>query len=302
MLDLVLAISCSLAIGMIFKWSGVRHLDRITLLTANYGAAVCCALTLAILGQPGHFDNFSSTPGLLLLGVVTGASFIAAFFILALATERAGMALAIGVMRLSVVIPVLTSWFIWEEVPSLAQGIGLIIACAAFFLVAWRDTSKTRIGQGPVQEQKLHEVTPRIVFFTLVLLFCTGGMVDVLLKTFEEVYADDNSLVVFLTMVFGAAFLIGSFIVLRRMIRSELRPKSEVIVWGIVLGVINYLSAAFFLRAIRVLSGPFVFPVNNIALVVGAALLGVLFWGERLSGRNLTGIALAAIALVLLGW
>ena len=67
-----------------------------------------------------------------------------------------------------------------------------------------------------------------------------------------------------------------------------------------LLGIVNYGSVEFLLRAIRQLSGPFVFPANHIALVIGAALLGVYVWGEHLSRLNWIGLALAAVALVLL--
>ena len=65
---------------------------------------------------------------------------------------------------------------------------------------------------------------------------------------------------------------------------------------------IRYGSAAFILGAIRALSGPFVFPANNIALVIGSAIIGVTVWGEHLTRVNWLGLGLAATALVLLNF
>jgi uncharacterized membrane protein len=138
------------------------------------------------------------------------------------------------------------------------------------------------------------------VFGTLLLLFIGSGLVDVSLKTFDEVYAGQNSRTLFLLLLFSVAFLIGAFFVVRNRLVTGRMPSREAIQWGLLLGVVNYGSAAFFLRAIEKLSGTFVFPVNHISVVLGGALLGVLIWKERLSRVNVLGLLLLAMALVLL--
>lgn len=131
-------------------------------------------------------------------------------------------------------------------------------------------------------------------------LFLMGGMVDVAFKTFGEVFAADNSRALFLLFVFGVAWLTGLVAVVRKGRRTKTWPSRSAIGWGIVLGLVNYGSADFFLRAIGVLPGPFVFPANSIAIVMGAAVLGIVVWGERLSRANWAGLGLAAAALLLL--
>lgn len=290
MLYLVLAVCCSLAIGMIFKYRARHGADRVALLTVNYAAAVGAALVLLWL-EGGRGGSLEPSASLLALGVTTGALFIFGFFMFSLATAVAGMSLSIGVMRVSVVLPFLASWVIWAEVPTVAQGAGLVLAAVAFFLIA-----RTR-GQAPVAEPGAGQGRR---FVMLALLFLAGGVVDVMMKTFDEVFAADNSRSLFLLMLFAVAFLIGLVIVLWHGVRSGRWPSGSTVAWGVVLGLVNYGSAEFFLRAIRALPGPFVFPANNIALVIGGALLGVTVWGERLSRLNWVGIALAAAALVLL--
>ena len=291
MIDLALAVVCSLAIGMIFKHAGRQALNRLALLTVNYAVALGVAVgILAMEGRLGRTASLDALP-LLALGTTTGALFIAGFFIYALATQVAGMSLAMGVMRVSVVIPFLASWVIWGETPSLAQGASLVVAGLAFFLIARRHPG----SYVPSADRNATRV-----FAVLVLLFCVGGTVDVLMKTFDEELAASHSRASFLLMVFGVAFLIGLGFVLVRRIRAGVWPSAAELGWGTALGLVNYGSAAFILRAIEQLSGPFVFPANNIALVIGAALLGVWFWGERLSRLNVVGLLLAAVALVLL--
>lgn len=293
MTDLLLAVACSLAIAMIFKYAGRRGMDRLALLTANYAAAAALGGALLAMGAKEAAGGLAPGGPLIALGVATGALFIFGFFMLSLATEVAGMSLAVGVMRVSVVIPFLASWAIWSEVPSAAQGAGLALAGAAFFMIARKD----RRAQDASTEGSRARV-----FVVLAVLFAAGGAVDVLMKTFDEVFAATNSRALFLLMLFGVAFLIGLGLVLWRGARRGVWARGATLGWGAALGVVNYGSVEFILRAIRALSGPFVFPANNIAIVIGAALLGVYVWGERLSRLNWAGLGLAAVALFLLNW
>src|SRR5690606_5478000 len=104
MIWLALAVACSLAIAVIFKVTERWGLDRAAVLTANY--AVAGGVAAALL------DGGSAAPsvGLVALGVGTGVLFIAGFYVFAYAIRAAGMGLAAGVMRLSVVLPFLASW------------------------------------------------------------------------------------------------------------------------------------------------------------------------------------------------
>lgn len=327
---LLLAVGCSLAIGMIFKHAGRRGLNRMALLTTNYAAAALTALVLIALGEKSTTGGLALDPWLVVLGMGTGALFIGGFFLLALATEEAGMSVATGVMRISVMIPVVASWGLWGEVPTPAQGLGLACAGAAFFMIARREREGekgkgeegagmervTSSGDGalagaegaargsvavaapPAAAAPKSEAggSRKRVFGVLLLLFVAGGLVDTCMKAFDEVFAAGNSRALFLLMAFGVAFLSGAGWLLAK----RRPPGRAVLAWGALLGLVNYGSVEFILRALRTLRGPFVFPANNVSIVVGAALLGLWFWGERLSPLNKAGLAMAGLALFLL--
>ena len=131
MLFLALAVACSLAIAVVFKVAERRDLDRTALLTVNYLAGAVLAVALQGVESPGVLSG-----GLVALGVGQGVLFIVGFWLFSLAIREAGMGLAAGVMRLSVVVPFLASWGIWGETPTPWQLVGLALAGAAFFLVA----------------------------------------------------------------------------------------------------------------------------------------------------------------------
>jgi len=298
MLDLTLAVLCSVSIGMIFKHTG-GAVDRTTLLTVNYAAAVGVATLLFEMGGRSLEGSVSLSPALFGLAGGVGVLLITGFFLLSYATDVAGMSLAIGVMRVSVVIPFLASWLVWDEVPSGAQGVGMGLAAVAFFLIAQkhRGPASTRGADGasvPLDRVDWH------AFLVLALTFCAGGGVDLSMKAFEEGFGGGSSRVLFLLLAFGAAFLVGLAVVMGRGIRQGRWPGPAAVGWGTLLGVVNYGSLEFLLRAIAELPGPFVFPANNIAIMILAATLGVAIWGERLSRANYAGLALAVVALILL--
>jgi len=301
MIDLALAVLCAVSIGMIFKHTGRTAVDRTTLLTVNYAAAVGVAGLLYGIGERTLDGGVALSPALLGLAGGVGVLLIAGFYLLSYATDVAGMSLAIGVMRVSVVIPFLASWLVWEEVPSVPQGLGMGLAAVAFFLIAQKHQ-----GPGPGEASGAASLVARLeridwhAFVVLALTFCAGGGVDLSMKAFEEGFGGSSSRVVFLLLAFGAAFLVGLAIVVGRGILKGRWPGTAAVGWGALLGVVNYGSLEFLLRAIAELPGPFVFPANNIAIVVLAAALGVTFWGERLSRANYVGLSLAVLALILL--
>lgn len=300
MLFLALAVACSLSIAVVFKVAGRRGLDRTALLTVNYAAAAALAVGLQGVAPAGGL-----TAGLVGLGVVQGVLFIGGFWLFSRAIDVAGMGLAAGVMRLSVVVPFVASWLVWGEAPGPLGVVGLALAGAAFFLVA-RPAAEPPGKLGPPAEAASTRppadapASGAGAALVLGLLFLSGGAVDVNMKVFREAFAGTVPIATFLLFVFGVAFAVGAAAVAWTGVRTGRWPRGEVVAWGVGLGIVNYGSAEFLLRALERLPGPVAFPVNSVAIVFGAAVIGRVVWQERLSRANLAGLALAGAALVLL--
>ncbi|MEZ4694863.1 MAG: hypothetical protein R2832_00465 [Rhodothermales bacterium] len=297
MIYLILTVLCILGFGVLFKLAALRFVDGLSLVTVNYVVAAA----IVALSHPTSLEVYASTPALTALGAGTGALFIGGFVLFATSTRIAGMSLSLSVMRVSVVIPFVYSWLVWNETPSAWQTVGLVLACLAFFLITRQSghVTATSDPHGEGGESKTWSVTAAAL--SLLFLFVTGGLTDVSMKTFDEVFSADHSRWHFMTVVFGTAAVIGlvSMLILGRFRRSVL--TNDTLRLGFVLGIVNIGSVEFLLRAIHLLNGTFVFPAVNISVVAGAALLGVIVWKERLSGFNRLGIAVAVAALLLLG-
>ena len=299
MVFLALAVACSLSIAVLFKLAERRDFDRTALLTVNYAAAAALALVLQ-----GVAPAEGVTAGLVGLGVVQGVLFIGGFWLFSLAIREAGMGLAAGVMRLSVVVPFVASWLVWGETPGTLQLVGLALAGVAFFLVA-QPASEPPGKLGPPASGDAAGVGPEAgeagrTVGLLALLFLSGGLVDVNMKAFQETFAEAVPISTFLLFVFGVAFLVGAAAVVVGGVRTGRWPRGAVLGWGVVLGLVNYGSAEFLLRALVEVPGPIAFPANSVAIVFGAALIGRVVWSERLSRANVAGLVAAGVALLLL--
>lgn len=290
---LALAVVCSTSIAVIFKLTEGR-LDRVALLTVNYAAAFAVAAVLLSVDPPAQ--GLSADPPILVLAVFLGVLFIGGFVLFSKAIGVAGISLATATMRLSVALPFLASWFVWGEVPSMGQSVGLLLAGAAFVLMS-RPAPVSHALMTPDQSSWS---APVAIPLLLALLFLAGGLVDISLKTFEEEFAAENSRALFLLVVFGVAFLVGAALVGTRRVRWGTWPSRGVLGWGLVLGIVNYGSAEFMLLALREVPGTVAFPANNVAVVALATVLGIALWKERPGRVNQAGLLLALVALVML--
>lgn len=298
---LFLAVAFSLGIAVVFKLAERRDLDRTALLAVNYAAGALLAVALGgasfrVAVVPGvtvaagadlAAESLRIVRGMLVLGVVEGVLYIGGFWLYARAIREAGVGLAAAAMRLSVVIPVLVSWAVWAEAPTAAQGAGLALGGVAFVLLA-------RPARGADTE-----APGRSGALLLGALFVVGGAVDVGMKTFRELYGVVPR-EAFLLVVFAVAFAVGAVLVIAAGLRTGRWPRPSVLAWGAGLGVLNYYSAELMLRALDVLRAPVAFPLNNVSVVLGAALVGRIAFGERMSRVNVAGLAVAALAVALL--
>ena len=310
---LFLAVACSLGIATVFKLAERRDLDRTALLAVNY--AVAAVLALALQGADAR--ALGGVPaGAVALGVVQGVLFIGGFWLFSVAIRAVGVGLAAGAMRLSVVVSVLASWAIWGEAPTAVQGVGLALAAAAFVLVArpaggagGSVAGGSIAGEAPAATAAAGasagaSARPAAAAgggaLLLGLLFLSGGLVDVAMKAFQTGYAARVPTATFLLVVFVVAFAVGAAAVAATGVRTGRWPAPATLAWGVGLGVINYGSADFFLRALGALPAPVVFPLNSVSIVLGAALVGRFVWHEPLSRANAAGLGLAALAVALL--
>ena len=80
--------------------------------------------------------------------------------------------------------------------------------------------------------------------------FLGSGLIDALIKYFEEVHLAEEELPIFSAVVFGAAALTGILFIGVNTFKKPLKVNPKNVVGGIALGIPNYFSI-FFLFSVR---------------------------------------------------
>jgi len=185
------------------------------------------------------------------------------------------VAAAVMAGRLSLAVPVLLSFWLWGERPGVLQVLALLATLTVLLL--W---SETRLR------------SPGLILLAVWLLF---GVIDSAMKWFSTSVSSVPQ-AAFLSLIFGSAALWG-MIYLRC---SGSSGSGRTVLWGLGLGIPNYLSTWGLLVALKGLKAYLVFPVLNLSILVGSAVLARLFLGEGLSARKRWLMALAGLVVLLL--
>jgi drug/metabolite transporter (DMT)-like permease len=165
-------------------------------------------------------------------------------------------------------------------------GLGVLIALLAFYLT---------LGQGKSRS------FPKKYLILPLLLFLGNGINDTLMKYAEFHHVSDtNDLILFLAMIFLVALVLGLIVSAARFSVNKKPLLLRNILAGIILGLINFGSTFYILKAMGLFESSVVFPIVNAGIVSLSALTGYLFFREKLKLTNWIGIGLAIIAILMI--
>jgi glucose uptake protein GlcU len=283
MLFLTLTILQSTAIFVTMKLFNRFRIDNWQAITVNYVVATAFGFII----YEGDLSPVSiMAKDWFEYALVLGLTFIATFFIFALSAQKVGVALTSVASKMSVVIPVIAGLVLLGEKINWLTGTGVAIALLAFYLT---------LGRG-----RNSSFPARYVVLPL-LLFLGNGINDSLMKYSEFHYvADTNDLILYLAMVFFSALVLGTLVSLFRYAKKRYHFSLRNIAAGIILGMLNFGSTFYILRAMDLFSSSVVFPITNAGIVSLSALTGFFFFREKLSTRNWLGIVLAIVAIIMI--
>jgi drug/metabolite transporter (DMT)-like permease len=277
MIYLIFSILSSVLVAVIIRLNEARNLDRAAVMLFNYLTAA--AIGILLINELPSMKTFSI---LLPLALFTGFIYVATFFVYMYSVRQMGMAIPVTVTRLSVVVPVLGSVMIFSEAINTIQFFGIVMALISIFLFSWND-------------KKLRTTGDRKEFYLPILLFLMMGSGDFSLKVFQGIYPADY-LMSFIILVFVISSILSLFLVLvKRVIITR-----QIIIAGFLLGIPNYFSAYFILKALQRLSGAITFTLNNIGIIMLSTFLGFIIWREPLKRKAIFAIAFAIISVILL--
>ena len=276
MLYLLLAIICSALVSILMRVSAEKVTGNIGMLAVNY--LMCLGLAVLFTGGGGTSAGTPGVAGAVFMGIINGVLYLLGFVLLQFNVKKNGVVLSTTFMKLGLLVPMAVSICLFGEVPALWQMIGFVLAVAAILLV---NSGSDGAGAG---------MKAGLIFL---LLACGGA--DAMSKVYEEL-GDPRWSEHFLLVTFATALLFCGVLMF---VKRE-RPDRWGVLFGLLIGIPNYLSARFLLRALERLAAVIVYPTYSVAGILVATAAGLLLFKERLSKRQWAAVAVILAALILL--
>jgi drug/metabolite transporter (DMT)-like permease len=283
LIHLLLSILFSTGLFVIFKYFGIYKIDILKAIFVNYIVALTLGFTLAersfsiaeLPSQPWFFG-----------AIFLGALFVSIFFVMAKTAQINGVAVTSVAGKMSVVIPVFFGVFLYNESVTFLKILGIVIALVAVYLASVKEEKSTHKNAG--------------LLFPI-LLFLGSGVIDTTLKFVEVNYVEKEDVSVFSGSLFGCAAFFGLIILVIKAIKKRAPFGKRNIIAGIILGVPNYFSIVFLIKALQTDSfeSSTLFTINNVGIVVVSTLVGILLFKEHFSFKNKIGVALAIVGIVI---
>ena len=282
MIFLLLSILFSTGLFVVFKYFGIYKIDVLKAIFVNYIVAFSMGFFFAERQIP--ISEIYLQPwfsGALFLG----ALFVSIFFVMAMTAQKNGVSVTSIAGKMSVVVPVFFGILLYNESVTFLKIVGIIMALIAVYLSSVKEEKSKKNG----------------TLLLPILLFIGSGTIDTLLKYIQENHVSDEDISIFSGSLFGIA---GAFAFLILVIKTLKKRESfgyKNIIAGIILGVPNYYSIIFLIKALqnKNFESSTLFTINNVAIVVVSTLVGLFFFKEKFSIKNKIGVAMAVLAIIL---
>ena len=191
--------------------------EPIILLAGNYLVASIIALILLIFSEARLF-SFQT----LIFGAGLGLLFVLSFFAYATAISYAGTGLATTSSRLSVIIPILLSILIFNELPNKLHLVGFVFTLITFILFYFSVRGNRKDGEGVLK------------YLFLIAVFAGIGINDFAIKVFKS-WRPEQEEPYFIFFIFSSAFVYSSIYITSK----KVKISKNTVLLGLILGIPN---------------------------------------------------------------
>lgn len=273
----------SSAIFITFKIFYRFKIDNFQAITVNYFVALIFGVL--IIPDKRILAEVFIQPWIF-YAIITGILFIVIFLLFALSSQKAGITITAVFSKMSVIIPVILGVFLYNEQFNTFKIIGGVFTLFAFILI-FHKKDKVNFDY-------------RLMLFP-VLIFFGNGMIDSILKYAEFHFIQDD-IIFFLTTIFAVAFSVGCIVSIIRYVTNRNKIRLKNIFGGVILGLLNFGTTFFMIKAMGLFESNVLFPVQNIGIVMLTAIIGLLVFKEKLSLINWVGIFISVLAILLIAF
>lgn len=278
---LILAILFSSCVFVVMRLFERFQLDNHQALAWNYAVAAAAGFIMC-----GKFDTLPQLTGESWFGLslLTGFWFIFSYLLMTRSSQSSGVTITSLSSKLSVVIPTTFGVVLFHEKLNFVATCGIILSIVALCLV---------VGKGKETERKRSGwVLPLCIFFAT-------GIGDMLMKFTERLNSSDD-MTFMIAFIYLVAMLFGVVIVIFDLIKGNSKWQWKNTLGGLALGLVNFFSSYSMYHGMRLFDNTLLFPIYNIGVVCVTALAGLLLFGEKLTKKNLIGLVIAIVAVVLI--
>ncbi|MBC7867225.1 MAG: EamA family transporter, partial [Gloeobacteraceae cyanobacterium ES-bin-316] len=138
--------------------------------------------------------------------------------------------------------------------------------------------------------------------FLPVIVFIATGVLDTVIKYVEKNFITPSNHDEYLINTFSVAFLGGFLYFVIQLLSKKIVFQPKALLAGIFIGIPNYFSIWCLMSVLKTYGSisSVIIPVNNMGIVLLSALVAWLFFKEKLSSLNWSGIALAILAILMI--
>jgi drug/metabolite transporter (DMT)-like permease len=227
--------------------------------------------------------------------VLMGVLFISIFNIVGVTAQKIGVAVASVANKLSLVIPVILSVYLYNETVAGWKLVGVLTAIVAVIFTCAPNVNNK---DGSIT------VSAKIKIVLPLVLFIGSGLLDALINHVQQKYVTAENNNAYLISGFFSAACIGTAILLVQYVSRSRKFVVKELVAGICIGIPNYFSiwclVTFLQRSSWESSASI--PINNMGIVLFSTLVAWLLFKEKLSTINWMGVLLSLVAIFLIAF
>jgi len=277
MYALLLSLISSLFVGFFIKYLKIREIKNLFVIVfVNYAVAIIVcyllfnyAINLASLSNSVSYITLS-------LGILMPSI----FYFLNKSLNKSGLAKTDIFQRLSLIIPVILSFWLFQELFTWSKFTAIALAFISIVLLLYKKSTKDG----------------NFNTLYLIAIFIGYGTVDTLFKILATNKNIPYIAALFLVFIF-CAIVSGLYLFL-----SKGKIQKKFIFYGFVLGILNFSNIYFYMKAHKIFadSPTLVFITMNLGVIIGGSLIGKFYFKEKLTNNAVAGIVLAVISVILL--
>ena len=292
MLDLILSIILAVFLGVCFKVWPRFQIRVLPGILHNY---IACVAAAALVSGEWPLQTAIIEEPWFLLALGLSLFFIAGFYLFGISISVWGMATMSAVQKMSLIISAVYAVLVYQEAISVYKVSGIVLGMAAIPLLLSRKGND--FGTKKKVPVHLGWKPLALVLGTFIL----AGGIEIGLLIAESGLIPTTGDPRFIAVIFTGAFLFGWLIALGSPRDRKAFFSIKHLAAGWLLGVPNFFSIYFLMRAIGSdLDASVVFPLNNTATILLSSLLGVFLFRESFNRQNSIGMFFALLSLTLL--